>query len=299
MPGTSCTKVIGPIDDKAPELVDELAESAEGVEPCRNDLLSPDWKMPTAEEIDVIESENSNAIHLYKVGAFWEAYERSCFYFHRLLFPYQVKYKFVKKISKGIVNLGFNDRGVEKVKEKARSIGLEWNEQDGHRIDILGVSADIVQNFDQWKSDLIESYSEHGDGRTSKESITAADKKSSPKRSGIVVAFAIAYDLCLYLYKRSAGFDKDYKYSLGMALQEKSQDLIELLQQATTSPGHDSFFNVMAIVDNIRLKVRVLHDLKQLSHKQYFFVNQKLDRISEMSFVPESCSSRIAGEGPG
>jgi hypothetical protein len=73
-------------------------------------------------EIAKQEKINAGQIWLYKEGIFWRAYEVSAYLFSCNIKKYTVKQKFIKKIDREIVFLGFPDTLGEKIKNETTDL---------------------------------------------------------------------------------------------------------------------------------------------------------------------------------
>ena len=228
------------------------------------------------EQLYALERENGNSIHLFKVGVFYEAYEKSCFLFHRLLFPYQVKCRFVKKIQQYVVNLGFSEKGLVRVRERAESQGFFWKQVDEKHVEIS--ACETKENFEKWKesvvADACPENAVYGEGLPK----PRYAEKDLPQN--LLVAEAVARDLCVYLSQRSVGFQRDFKYTLGKRIQDNSRELLEMLYlhlKGLDSEKANAKLRVKRCC--IQSEVRLLLSLHQLNQKQYLFASQKIDCI--------------------
>ncbi len=70
-------------------------------------------------DILTLESANEGAIHLYKEGVFWKAYQQSAYLFHTQVYAYQVKLKHVKCVAKTVASIGFPDSSLQHLFEAA------------------------------------------------------------------------------------------------------------------------------------------------------------------------------------
>ncbi len=61
----------------------------------------------TKQQVYDIETGNDDAIHLFREGTFWIAYERSAFRFVRSFKSYRVTKKYIQNIGRELVSLGF------------------------------------------------------------------------------------------------------------------------------------------------------------------------------------------------
>lgn len=90
------------------------------------------------------------------------------------------------------------------------------------------------------------------------------------------------YDLNLWFFKLSRGFPKDFKYGLG---QEIRTLLTELLDKVILANNVQDKTTVLKegeiLVERIKLKNRLLHDLGVTRNKSYEFFARQLVEISK------------------
>ncbi|MBQ6208415.1 MAG: hypothetical protein IJK42_01390 [Prevotella sp.] len=105
-----------------------------------------------AEIKDIIhrESTNTHEVHLYKEGVFLVAYERSCYAFQRYIHKYQIKCRYVKKVSDYVVSLGFPASSKESVLD-----GREWKDEGAYiALRLCGDEAIEEEEFRKWKASV-------------------------------------------------------------------------------------------------------------------------------------------------
>jgi len=96
------------------------------------------------------ESDNFNAIVLYKEGMFWRAYERSAMLFVLHIKAFQLTKKYIKNAQSEVVYLGFPDTGLKTVLEIMSNKIIEKSEKQ-----IICRSFTIIEeDFTQWKSKI-------------------------------------------------------------------------------------------------------------------------------------------------
>ena len=95
-------------------------------------------------------------------------------------------------------------------------------------------------------------------------------------------------------------FTKEFKYTAGESLKKETTDLLVLIFRANTRTDKYSVLQeAREKIEVIRLLIRVMKDLKQISLKKFVTVNQKVEEVSKQltgwqksqkdSFPPESC----------
>jgi len=77
------------------------------------------------EDILLLETNEPGCIHLVRDRLFWRAWERSAFLFVRLLRPYRVHHRFVRKVGKDLVWFGFLKSVLPALKTETEANGWE------------------------------------------------------------------------------------------------------------------------------------------------------------------------------
>ena len=89
------------------------------------------------------------------------------------------------------------------------------------------------------------------------------------------------YDLNLYFFKISKGFPKDFKYGLGQEIRNHLSKLIDKIIIANNlSDKSKELKNAEIIIEQIKFKNRLLHDLNIISMTSYTFFSRELVNIS-------------------
>lgn len=97
--------------------------------------------------------------------------------------------------------------------------------------------------------------------------------------------FKAAYDLLLQLYGYGQHWSRDIKFTLGENLKKDILDILVCIYHANTVQDKIEYIeNAREKMVTVKLQIRILHDLKQLSVKQYA-------QLCEMS---ESVSKQLA-----
>ena len=90
------------------------------------------------------------------------------------------------------------------------------------------------------------------------------------------------YDLLLVLLDLSSDLSKTYKYTLGERIQSESIELIVNIYKANSSMEKLQFISKSREhIEIIRLMIRILHDVKQISLKRMIFINTIIEDISK------------------
>jgi hypothetical protein len=109
--------------------------------------------------------------------------------------------------------------------------------------------------------------------------------------SAIFVAMALhselpvykaSYDLMLTVFQFVKDFSREYKYSVGDALKNETMGLMTLLFRANSRTDRESVLQeARERVEVIRLYVRLMHDLHQVSVKRFVHLNMRVETVSK------------------
>ncbi len=90
------------------------------------------------------------------------------------------------------------------------------------------------------------------------------------------------YTLLVWITERIAKFPKDYKYTIGNRLSERSFDLLEECIAAYAARERNSVRKVSGTLDCVRYYLRFSKDLKLISIEQYGFASEKINEIGKI-----------------
>ena len=94
--------------------------------------------------------------------------------------------------------------------------------------------------------------------------------------------FKASYDLLLNIYQFAATLTREYKYTLGEKLKNETLELIMLIYRANSNRSKiDIIQQAREQIELVRLLLRVLKDLKQISIKGYVRINQQVENVSK------------------
>jgi hypothetical protein len=90
------------------------------------------------------------------------------------------------------------------------------------------------------------------------------------------------YDLLLEIFSFTAEFSKEYKYTIGESLKKETIELLTLIFRANSrTDKHQVLQEARERIEVIRLVVRVMKDLHQISLKRFVHVSQKAEDVSK------------------
>lgn len=94
--------------------------------------------------------------------------------------------------------------------------------------------------------------------------------------------FKAVYDLLLALFRSSHNLQREYRYTIGEKLKGELTELIMLIYRANST--QDKGMHIQQAREHaelVKLNLRLLHDLKQLSMKQYIRYAEMSENISK------------------
>ena len=249
------------------------------------------------DEIYAIENGNENCIHLVRDRLFWQAWEKSAYYFVKMFRPYQVHNKFVQKIGAEMVWLGFPKCRLPDFEIEAKDNGFNWNVLDENHIVISGCTN--LDKFEQWKQGVLSNAIKKISQKSPQVNLFDAGVKTVVKEPDVcrenenkrnivcdddlLRLYRIAYDLCLYVFRTTAKVSKNFKFGLADKVREEALTLTENLHLGV---GGSVFFEKEVVKDFVcktRVKFRLLCDLQQISTKQWIFINKQLEELQNFS----------------
>lgn len=99
-----------------------------------------------------------------------------------------------------------------------------------------------------------------------------------------IAIFQSAYMLTLEIYKTTKNFNKEYKYTLGERLKNIAHQLLDLVIKTNNMPGKEKLDGIRQIdskKEELRIHLRLAHDLKVVSSGQFGVFNEKLEEIGK------------------
>ena len=235
------------------------------------------WSMPKIEEILHCEqTKHGDEVVLFLEGKFWKAYEQSAYKLTRL-YGFKPTKRYIKLVKQEVISVGFPEETLNKYLANARV-------DTAKRMLRAWVKCpQSEQSFEEWKSAtrvkemVVLTKSENQLPKTENES-------SRVKDVGLPV-FRIAYDLLLRLFHDCAKMSKDYRYTLGEDIKKRLLRLEVCIYHANEqkNPERKMAYIIEALENLIEVKicVRVLHDSKQLSLKQFAYLCEKMVEVED------------------
>ena len=94
--------------------------------------------------------------------------------------------------------------------------------------------------------------------------------------------YKASYDLLLEIFKFTKEFTKEYKYTIGESIKKEGMALMTLLYRANyqSKSRKDTLQQALEHLEAIRLFTRLIHDLKEISHKRFVEMNSRIENVS-------------------
>ncbi len=94
--------------------------------------------------------------------------------------------------------------------------------------------------------------------------------------------YKATYDLLLAIFQFTKYFTKEYKYTVGESLKKETIDLLTLIYRANTRyQKNDVLQMAREQIELIRLLIRVMKDMRQISLDKFVKINQVVENVSK------------------
>ncbi|PIS29554.1 MAG: hypothetical protein COT43_03575 [Candidatus Marinimicrobia bacterium CG08_land_8_20_14_0_20_45_22] len=91
-----------------------------------------------------------------------------------------------------------------------------------------------------------------------------------------------SYDLLLEIFRFTKEFNKEFKYTVGESLKKETLDLITLIYRANSKADkRETLQSAREKIEVIRLFIRLMKDLKQISLEKFVQVNKRVENVSK------------------
>jgi hypothetical protein len=90
------------------------------------------------------------------------------------------------------------------------------------------------------------------------------------------------YDLLLEIFAFTKDFGKEYKYTVGESLKKETIELLTLIFRANSRPDKAAVLQeARERIEVVRLFIRLMKDMQQISLKRFVQVNMKVEEVSK------------------
>ncbi|MDY0143041.1 MAG: four helix bundle protein [Bacteroidales bacterium] len=94
--------------------------------------------------------------------------------------------------------------------------------------------------------------------------------------------YKATYDLLLAIFQFTKEFSKEYKYTVGESLKKETIELLTLIYRANSRHQKtDELQMAREQIEVIRLLIRVMKDMKQISLEKFVKINQAVENVSK------------------
>jgi len=94
--------------------------------------------------------------------------------------------------------------------------------------------------------------------------------------------YKASYDLLLEIFRFTKNFNREYKYTIGESIKKETVNMITHIYRANTNYGKkDVIQKARENVEVIRLFLRLLKDLRQISIGKFVQINENIESVSK------------------
>jgi hypothetical protein len=184
---------------------------------------------------------------LYSEGMFWKAYQEAAYLFVKNIKPYQVNSSYIKKVQTDVLSLGFPKPSTSKI------LSAFDFEEISDRI-VISFPSVIFNEVDYllWRNEVVPQ--------------PLPCKR--PAGDSLLV-YKHAYDLVLYFYQLNHNVSREYKFSLCEKIKDELHEILMNIYFANDEKDNSLRIEMIKksvrLLQSVKLRVRLLHDLKQLN----------------------------------
>jgi hypothetical protein len=94
--------------------------------------------------------------------------------------------------------------------------------------------------------------------------------------------YKATYDLLLAIFQFTKDFSKDYKYTVGESIKKETLELLTLIYRANVKRDkNEVLIEARERIEVIRLFIRIMKDMQQISIKQFVQINESVENVSK------------------
>ena len=94
--------------------------------------------------------------------------------------------------------------------------------------------------------------------------------------------YKASYDLLLEIFRFTREFNREFKYTVGESLKKETLELITLIYRANSKKDKWEILQAAREkIEVIRLFVRLMKDLRQISLEKFVQVNKRVENVSK------------------
>lgn len=221
-----------------------------------------------------LEHDNTSSIYLIRDGNFFRAYEKSAMLFFDNITQYHVMKRTYKVINAEMVYLGFPMSSLDKLLAKH---GLQIHSDTKDFVVLKDFSSD--RDFVQWKASIVsDTQKEDSDNLLMQEKVLPRFEDNHPLH-----IYKMGFDTMVAVHRLVENLKKGYKYSVGEELKKDSFALAlcsyRIAKQGRHGGDKALYDEALMQVDVVRLRLRLLAELHQLSTSAFTRVNTQIEYL--------------------
>lgn len=219
-----------------------------------------------------LEKDNRSSIFLIKDGNFYRAYEYSALLFTENIADYHLMKRLYKVINFEMVYLGFPQNVLPKI---LREKGLLVQNETSHFL-VLSPFAS-KQDFELWKASVPCQAKEES------EQLLLAQERVVPRFTDNhpLHIYKTGYDCMVAVYRLVENMKRGYKYSVGEELKKDAFQLgliaFRIAKNGKSSSVENLYEKASLQVDVVRLRLRLLQELHQLTIPAFTKINTQIE----------------------
>ena len=94
--------------------------------------------------------------------------------------------------------------------------------------------------------------------------------------------YKATYDLLLQIFQLTHNLNREYKFTLGEKLKNEITELLSNIYRANRTREKAVYLEkARENLELVRLYIRILKDLKQISGKKHVFINLSIEKVSK------------------
>ncbi|MFA4907161.1 MAG: four helix bundle protein [archaeon] len=94
--------------------------------------------------------------------------------------------------------------------------------------------------------------------------------------------YKASYDLLLEIFRFTKEFNKEFKYTVGESIKKETLELITLIYRANSKTNkQETLQSAREKIEVIRLFIRLMKDLHQISLQKFVQVNKQVENVSK------------------
>ena len=94
--------------------------------------------------------------------------------------------------------------------------------------------------------------------------------------------YKACYDLLLEIFQFTKYFSREYKYTVGESLKKQTVELLTLIFRANSRKDKEQVLQeARESIEVIRLFIRLMKDMHEISLKKFVLVNKKVEDVSK------------------